>query len=66
MVIIRINVYFTLLLLATYFGSFYRSHLQAAALFTSEGEIYDNIVKYKININYNNNHQMNYVRLYIL
>jgi len=34
MVIIRIEVYFTLLLLATCFGSFYRSHLQDEVLCT--------------------------------
>jgi len=34
MVIIRIKVYFTLLLLAICFGSLYRSHLQAEVLFT--------------------------------
>jgi len=41
MVIIRIKVYFTLLLLATCFGSLYQSHLQAGVLFTYEGEIYN-------------------------
>jgi len=41
MVIIRIKLYFTLLLLATCFGCLYRSHLQAEVLFTYEGEIYN-------------------------
>jgi len=39
MVVIRIKVYFTLLLLATCFGSFHRSHLQDEVLFTYEGDI---------------------------
>jgi len=34
-------VYFTLLLLATRFGSIYLSHLQAKVLFTQEGDIYN-------------------------
>jgi len=41
MVIIRINVYFTLLLLAKYFAFLYRSHLQVVVLFTKEGKIYN-------------------------
>ena len=41
MVVIRIKVYFTLLVSATCFGSLYRSHLQAEVLFTQEGEIYN-------------------------
>ena len=39
-VIIRIKVYFTLLLLAKCFDSFFRSHLQAEVLCIYEGEIY--------------------------
>jgi len=34
-------VYFTLLLPATCFGSIYLNHLQAEALFTSEGRMYN-------------------------
>jgi len=34
MVIIRIKAYFTLLRLATSFGSLYRRHLQAGVLYT--------------------------------
>jgi len=41
MIIIRIKVYFTLLLLATCFGSLYRSHLHAGVLFAEEGPIYN-------------------------
>jgi len=41
MVIIRIKVYFTLLLSATCFGSLYPNHLQGEVLFTQEDEIYN-------------------------
>jgi len=39
-IIIRIKVYFTLIILATCFGSLHRSHLQVGVLFTYEGDIY--------------------------